>query len=247
VNKRHALVALVLALMAVLTGCSADKAAQAESDGRPRSPSVVAILGDSYTAGIGSTTKDQTYAAFTAQKLGWQVVVAGQAGTGLLAPGHDDNTFERLYEKQLAWRPAPDMVVISGGHNDWPYPPSLEQTAATRLMSKMRQRWPSTHLLMLGPMWGSGEPRTEALAIRDALKAAAKQESVPFIDPLAEKWITGSRDSGTGNAPQYILQDDTHPNPAGHRYFADRLATDLRKLGLADPVLGQDARRVQAG
>ena len=70
---------------------------------------------------------------------------------------------------------------------------------------------------------------------------------MPFIDPLAERWVTGSRDSGTGNAPQYILKDDTHPNPAGHQYFADRLATDLRKLGLADPVLGQDASRVQAG
>lgn len=246
-NVRLAAVALVLSLTATLTGCSADKAAEARSDGQAQRPSVVAFLGDSYTAGIGTTTKDQTYAAFTAQELGWQVIVAGQAGTGLLAPGHDDNTFERLYEKQLAWRPAPDMVVIAGGHNDWPYPPQLEQTAATKLMGRLRQRWPSTHLVMVGPMWGSADPRTEALSIRDALKSAAKEESVPFIDPLAEHWVTGSRDSGTGNAPTYILGDDTHPNRAGHWYFADRLAADLRKLGLAEPVLGEGIKHLQAG
>lgn len=247
VNVRLAAVALVLSLVASLTGCSTDKAAEAQADGRARRPPVVAFLGDSYTAGIGNTTKDQTYAAFTAQKLGWQVIVAGQAGTGLLAPGHDDNTFGRLYEKQLAWRPAPDMVIIAGGHNDWPYPPQLEQTAATKLLGELRQRWPSTHLVMVGPMWGNADPRTEALGIRDALKSVAKEESVPFIDPLAEQWVTGSRDSGTGNAPSYILGDDTHPNAAGHRYFADRLAADLRKLGLAEPVLGEGMRHLQAG
>lgn len=246
-NVRLAAVALILSLVGALTGCSANWAAGPQAEGRARRPPVVAFLGDSYTAGIGNTTKDQTYAAFTAQKLGWQVIVAGQAGTGLLAPGHDDNTFGRLYEKQLAWRPAPDMVVVAGGHNDWPYPPQLEQTAAAKLLGELRQRWPSTHLVVVGPMWGSGDPRTEALAIRDALQSASSEASVPFIDPLAEQWITGSRSSGTGNAPSYILGDDTHPNAAGHRYFADRLAADLRKLGLAEPVLGEGLRQFQAG
>ncbi|HEY3686392.1 MAG TPA: SGNH/GDSL hydrolase family protein [Streptosporangiaceae bacterium] len=237
-NVRLAAVALILSITTVLTGCSADSTARLQPGGAGKRVSVVAFLGDSYTAGIGDTTRDQTYAALTAQRLGWQVIVAGQAGTGLLAPGHDGHTFGQLYERQLAWRPAPDMAVIVGGHNDWPYPQSLEETSAARLVNQMRQRWPRTHLLMVGPMWGSGEPRTEVLSIRDALKSAAAQENVPFIDPLAEQWVTGSRDSGTGNAPRFILKDNTHPNAAGHRYFADRLVADLRKLGLTEPVAG---------
>ena len=246
-NARLTAAALILSLTAALTACSADTTEEARPGGHTRHVSVVAFLGDSYTAGIGDTTRDQTYAALTAQRLGWQVIVAGQAGTGLLAPGHDGNPFGKLYEMQLAWRPAPDLAVISGGHNDWPYPPSLEETTATQLVNRMRQRWPRTHLLMVGPMWGSGEPRTEALGIRDALKTAAKQENVPFIDPLAERWVTGSRESGTGNAPRYILKDDTHPNAAGHRYFADRLTEDVRRLGLAEPVLGQPITHPKAG
>ena len=246
-NARLAATALIISLTALLTGCSANKAVEAGADGSSRHVSVVAFLGDSYTAGIGDTTRDQTYASMTARTLGWQVIVAGQAGTGLLAPGHDGNTFGQLYDQQLAWRPAPDMAVIVGGHNDWPYPPSLEQTSATRLVDQMRQRWPRTHLLMVGPMWGSAEPRTEVLDIRDALKAAAKQEHMPFIDPLAEHWVTGSRDSGTGNAPRYILNDNTHPTPTGHAYFAARLVADLRKLGLTNPVLGRPVRHPKAG
>lgn len=246
-NVRLTAAALLLSLTALITGCSPDDAAQAKPGGEPRHVSVVAFLGDSYTAGIGDTTRDETYAALTAQKLGWQVIVAGHAGTGLLAPGRDGNTFSRAFEKQLAWRPAPDMAIIVGGHNDWPYPPSLEETTATRLIDQMRKRWPRTHMLMVGPMWGSAEPRTEVLGIRDAWKRTAKKANLPFIDPLAERWITGSRDSGTGNAPRYILKDNTHPTPAGHRYFADRLVADLRKLGLAEPVLGQPIRHPKAG
>ena len=245
-NVRLTAVALMLAVAAVLTGCSAGPVAEAQPGG-DRRPSVVAFLGDSYTAGIGDTTRDQTYATLTAQKLGWQVIVAGQAGTGLLAPGREGHPYETLYRMQLAWRPPPDMVVLTGGHNDWPYPPSLEQTTAARLVGQLRQRWPRTHLLIVGPMWGSAEPRTEVLGIRDALRSAAKQENVPFIDPLAERWVTGSRDSGTGNAPRYILDDNTHPNAAGHRYFADRMVADLRKLGLTEPVLGKPITHPKAG
>lgn len=244
-SERRGLAAVLLCLAVLLTGCS-KSAADTGHDADPRHVSVVAFLGDSYTAGIAGTTRDETYAAFTARKLGWQVVVAGKAGTGLLAPGHDGHTFGQLYEDELAWRPAPDMVIIAGGHNDWPYPASLEQAAARRLVERMRKRWPHSHLLMLGPMWGSGEPRTEALSIRDAWKKAAGEEHVPFVDPLAERWITGSRDSGSGNAPRYIRKDNTHPNAAGHKYFADRLVKDLRKLGLAEPVAGRGARTSRA-
>ena len=244
-SERRAVAAVLLCLAVLLTGCS-KSAAGAGQAAEPKHTSVVAFLGDSYTAGIAGTTRDETYAALTARKLGWQVIVAGQAGTGLLAPGHHGHTFGQLYDEQLAWRPAPDMVIIAGGHNDWPYPASLEQTSARRLVDRMRERWPHTHLLLIGPMWGSGEPRTEALSIRDAWKKAASKVHVPFIDPLGERWITGSRDSGTGNATRYIRDDNTHPNAAGHQYFADRLVTDLRKLGLAEPIAGRGAHPPRA-
>lgn len=238
---RFAVAASLCVLLTLLVGCSSDTAAQTQpGPSKSGHVPVVAFLGDSYTAGIHDTTRDETYASITARMLGWQVIVAGQAGTGLIAPGRDGNTFAHAYTQQLAWRPPPDMVVVVGGHNDWPYPPSLERASATRLLNKIRQRWPKTHLMLIGPMWGSGEPRPEILDVRDALKTTAGQEKVPFIDPLAQGWVTGKRDEpGSGNAPRYILPDHTHPNAQGHQYFAQRFVTDLRKLRLARPTAGR--------
>ena len=58
---------------------------------------------------------------------------------------------------------------------------------------------------------------------------------MPFIDPLHERWITGNRRKGTGNAAEYILSDDTHPNAEGARYIADQFVEDLRRLKLVRP------------
>ena len=54
--------------------------------------------------------------------------------------------------------------------------------------------------------------------------AAARDCHVPFIDPIAEGWIT------RGNAPRLVGAVADHPNDAGYRYIADRLVTDLDRL-----------------
>ncbi|MBC6460361.1 SGNH/GDSL hydrolase family protein [Actinomadura sp. HBU206391] len=197
---------------------------------------VVMILGDSYTAGIPGTPPTATYAADVARTLGWQIIIAGYRGTGFVAPGRIGKTFPMLFDEELAWRPAPDMVIVAGGHNDWPHDPQLVTASARQLLTKIRQQWPSTRLLLTGPMWG-GDPRREALRVRDALKGVASELQVPFIDPLQEKWITGNVRRRTGTARTYIRRDGVHPNAAGNRYFADRFVTDLRRLGLDEPRL----------
>jgi lysophospholipase L1-like esterase len=202
---------------------------------RAKAP-VVMILGDSYTAGLPDVAPEQTFAADTARRLKWQLIIAGQYGSGFVTPGRTGKTFGTLFDEQLAWRPAPDMVVVSGGHNDWPRSYDQVTSAARRLLTAIRHRWPDSRLVLMGPLWGS-DPPPKGLQVRDALQQAAGELRVPFIDPLAEQWITGDIHSGIGNAPAYIRRDGTHPNPAGNRYFADRLITDLRKLGLTRPKL----------
>jgi lysophospholipase L1-like esterase len=198
---------------------------------------VVMVLGDSYTAGLPDMAPEQTYAADTARRLKWQLIIAGHYGSGFVAPGRTHQTFATLFNEQLAWRPAPDMIVVSGGHNDWPHSYDQVTTAARQLLTAIKRRWPSSRLVLMGPLWGS-DPPPKSLQVRDALQDVAGRLRVPFIDPLAEQWITGDIHSGIGNAPAYIRRDGTHPTPVGNRYFADRLITDLRKLGLSRPRLG---------
>jgi lysophospholipase L1-like esterase len=202
----------------------------------PATAPVVMMLGDSYTAGIPTTPPEATYAAETARRLNWQIVIAGYRGTGFVTPGRVGKTFMMLYDEELAWRPAPDMVIVAGGHNDWPHDPRLVATAAQRLLTKIQQRWPGTTLVLTGPMWG-GDPSRAALRTRNALKGVANEMQIPFIDPLQERWITGGIHRKSGNARRYIRGDGVHPNAAGNRYFADRLIADLRRLGLDQPKL----------
>ena len=244
---------LCLSLAAVLaaTACSpiggpVHRSAAADSPGRGGGgggeggsggePSVVMFLGDSYTVGDGRVQPEATYASATARLLGWQVVVGGRAGTGFVVGGRGQEPFLSLFESQLGWRPAPDLLIISGGHNDWRIAPQQVAAAAHVLLERVRQRWPGTHIVVMGPIWGTGTPPQGAVAVRDALKKLSGQLGVPFVDPIGERWVTGNPLTGAGNAPQYIKRDRTHPNQVGHRYVATRLAGDLKRMGLARPA-----------
>ncbi len=242
---------LCLSLVAApfATGCSVlagsvhkSAAADGPAGGEPRkdeprkASSVVMFLGDSYTVGDRGVQPETTYASATARLFGWQAVVGGRAGTGFVATGRGREAFLSLFESQLGWRPAPDMLIVSGGHNDWRTPAPQVAAAARLLLERARQRWPGTHIVLMGPLWGTGSPMPGALAVRDALKNLAHQLRIPFVDPIGEQWITGDRLTGQGNAARLVKRDRTHPNQTGHRYVATRLAADIKRMGLAHPV-----------
>lgn len=232
-------VAAVAALLAS-AGCGGATTGNARADsspGRnhPTRPPVVMFLGDSYTTGRLGQIPELTYAADTARTLGWQVIIGGYRGTGFVARGPVHKTFLDLFNEQLAWRPAPDLVIVSGGHNDRYHSPQSVAEGATELLMRIRATWHGTRLLLIGPLWGDGRPTREVQGVRDVLSGVAGRQRVPFIDPLREQWITGDRKKGTGNAPLYILRDGTHPSTAGARYLAGRLVADLRRLKLTRP------------
>ncbi|HZE30447.1 MAG TPA: SGNH/GDSL hydrolase family protein [Actinoallomurus sp.] len=233
-------VATVAAAAALLAsaGCGGT-ARRARADSSPTKPGsrhtpLVMFLGDSYTTGRLGQIPELTYAADTARTLGWQVIIAGYRGTGFVAKGHIGKNFLDLFVEQLAWRPAPDMVIVSGGHNDQLHSPEAVAEGARQLLTTIQHTWAGTRLLVVGPMWG-GDPTPPVEDVRDAIEGVAGEQHVPFIDPLRERWITGDRVQGTGNAPMYILRDGIHPSTSGARYIATRLVADLRTLKLAKP------------
>jgi lysophospholipase L1-like esterase len=247
-RRGAAILALCLA-SALATGCGAFSGGGARPDEQQQpSPAVVStspvvastpvvmFLGDSYTVGERGRRPEDTYAAATARLLGWQPVLAGRGGTGFMAGSRIQQAFGTLFEDQLGWRPAPDLLIVSGGHNDWAYPPQQVAAAAHDVLGRARKRWPAARIAVVGPLWGNQAPPKSALAVRDALRQVAQQLGVPFIDPIAERWITGNRRQGTGNAVRYIRMDGTHPTDQGHRYLAARLAADLKRHGLDQPV-----------
>ncbi|GAA2886472.1 SGNH/GDSL hydrolase family protein [Streptosporangium fragile] len=188
----------------------------------PQAP-VAMVLGDSFTVGSGPVRAWDAYATLVARELGWQPVIAGAAGTGYLNPGRVGRTFEQSFRQELSWRPEPDLLIISGGHNDRRVGAARVGAAAARLLELARRTWPYTRIVVVGPIWMTRAPRW-AYLVRDAVATAADEAAVPFLDPLEPR---GGR-WGRGT----VLPDGVHPTAAGHARLAGWMITTLREYGI---------------
>jgi len=180
------------------------------------------FVGDSFTVGSGPVPSWHAYASQAARLLGWQPVVAGAGGTGYLNEGRVSRTFEESFEEELAWRPPPDVLVISGGHNDCRWSSSKVRRAAGGLVRQVRATWPLARLVMVGPIWLGPIP-AKAYRVRDALAETAESAAVPFLDPMRERW------------PDMALPDGVHPTHAGHVRLGQWLAAELSRLSHQGP------------
>ncbi|MEV7005322.1 SGNH/GDSL hydrolase family protein [Streptosporangium sp. NPDC051022] len=185
---------------------------------RPIRAPLVMIVGDSFTVGSGPVRQWESYAAQAARELGWQLVTAGARGTGFVNPGRVRRTFQTSFTDELSWRPVPDLLIVSGGHNDRTAPGKVHQ-AAKRLLGVVRSRWPQTRVVVVGPIWMGRAPRW-AYGVRDAIAVAAGEEGAIFLDPLGRAWGRGA-----------ILGDGVHPTFQGHARLARWLVTALREHG----------------
>lgn len=219
--------ALVIAIFAAMVGCTGriEQAAPAPVETQ-RAP-VVMVLGDSFTVGWGPVRQWRSYAAVTARRLGWQLIIAGAGGTGFVTKGRAGRAFHDSFVRELSWRPEPDMIIISGGHNDRRTSPEAVRKAAIDLVQTVRARWPSTRIVLVGPIWMERAPRW-AYDIRDAVGGAAEVTGTTFLDPLGRRWILGDRKN-------VLLKDGVHPTAAGHARLARWLVEELRAGGLAAP------------
>ncbi|GAA2365404.1 SGNH/GDSL hydrolase family protein [Nonomuraea africana] len=181
---------------------------------------VMMFVGDSFTVGSGPVRAWETYATETARQLGWQPVIAGAGGTGYVSEGRVGRTFQQSFVAELAWRPAPDLLIISGGHNDRRWPATTVRQAAARLVWTVKGYWPNTRIVMVGPIW-IGEAPPQAYRVRDALAEVAARERVAFLDPLGQRWIDGRRS-------EVLLPDGVHPTLGGHAKLARWLTDALR-------------------
>ncbi|MCF6472511.1 SGNH/GDSL hydrolase family protein [Nonomuraea sp. MG754425] len=206
-------VALMIAVLG-LPSCAPASGGTPSPPAQPHAP-VMMFVGDSFTVGSGPVPRWQTYASQAARLMGGQPIIAGAGGTGFCNEGRAGRTFQRSFEEELAWRPPPDLLVISGGHNDRRWSAELVRQAAASLLSEVRTQWPQTRTVMVGPIW-LGEPPRKAYGVRDAVAEAARAGKVTFLDPLRRSWPR-----------EAVLPDGVHPTLAGHGNLAAWLAGEL--------------------
>ena len=189
-------------------------------------PPRVLFIGDSYTEGTGAQSPLTGYAFTTARALGWDIHVDGQGGTGYVNPGPQQNGARQTITTRagIVDTPPYDYIVVAAGINDTSYPLDAVRAAAAESYARIRQVAPKATLIVVGPWWPTGAPVPEVVALNAAIREEAKGADAIFVDPIRDRWITGSISTGRGNAPEYISKDGTHPSQAGHDYLGERLA-----------------------
>lgn len=172
----------------------------------------VVIYGDSYSGGWLARSAEG-WPARLAAALDVETVNQALPGSGYVDLGNG-STFP--YAATVYPQPDAAVAVIMGTQNDYAQHPDAVRLAAVVTYGAIRVRAPGAQLLVVGPYWwGEEDPPPAAVAVRDAVRDTAAEHGLPFLDPLAERWLTCR--------PGLIAADGKHPSAAGYALIAERL------------------------
>lgn len=177
---------------------------------------VIAVLGDSLTAGLGVAAEEAYPALLEArlrrEGLAYRVVNAGVSG---------DTTAGALRRLDWVLRARPDVVVVALGANDGlrGLPVDAMRDNLVAIVTRLRRAGARVLLagMRLPPNYGDAYTR----AFADAFDDVARRTSVPRLPFLLE---------GVAGVPALNQPDGIHPNAAGQRVVADTVWRALRPL-----------------
>ncbi len=184
----------------------------------PDSVPVVAFIGDSYSQGIGASTIGSRWTTLAAASMGWSELNLSEGGTGYTTSyeGKQTDYSTKIAEVAAA---KPDIVVISGGRNDYQAGNStVAGTAAVTLLGMLHSVVPDADLVVVSPVWDSSVPPEEFDEMANGIEMAAVSSGVEFVnigEPLAAH-------------PEMMAADGLHPNDAGHHAIAERVVGKFR-------------------
>lgn len=174
--------------------------------------SLVSALGDSLTAGYG-TTPNTAYPEVLAQLTGWQVQNDGVSG---------DQTGHILARLDSVLNKNPKLILLGIGGNDFLRRIPTEQTHKnlTQIITKI-QRNNIPLVLIAEPHLTTGALITGQLSDHPIYAELAKQHKLPLFSDV---WADILSD-------KTLKSDQIHANQTGYREFAEKLAKFLKKEG----------------
>lgn len=192
----------------------------------PEKKPVAAFIGDSYTAGAGST--DGGFVKLVAAEQGWLAKNLGRGGTGFITRENLDPELARKgcgkdycesYVEMIdaAAKLQPAVVVVSGGRNNASDDPEALHATIDSFFAELRAELPDARLIVTSPLWGSTEPPAILTAMATWERDAAASVDAEFLEigqPL------GGRD-------ELLSDDGVHPNDAGHAAIAEAINSEL--------------------
>ncbi|HEX8009316.1 MAG TPA: SGNH/GDSL hydrolase family protein [Trebonia sp.] len=188
----------------------------------PRRVPVLAVVGASYTAGVGPGSPALSWAVQLARMLHWNAVIDGVPGAGYARAGAGSQgpVLRVLAREDLrALRPA--LVIVQAGHDDIGVPLWAERRQVAQAIAFIRAAAPKAQIGLL-TVFTAGPPSPSAVRTDHAIVSAAitADSRVIVMDPLTGRWTFQHSHRGL------------HPTAAGDAWIARKLADILRSRGV---------------
>ena len=184
----------------------------------------MAIVGASYTAGVGPHDPELSWAFQLARMLGWNAVIDGVSGAGYVSAGASGlGPVGRMLARERLAALHPALVIVQAGHNDAGVPPWIERQQVRQAIAFIRAAAPRARIALLTVFTSQSPSPPAALYQADAAIVAAGIAADPdaiIMDPLAEHWSFEHFDGGL------------HPTAAGDAWIARKAAAILRAHGV---------------
>jgi lysophospholipase L1-like esterase len=190
----------------------------------------VAIVGASFTAGVGAEDPAGAWAVLLARQLNWNAFVYGVPGAGYVHPGLGRKgpvsaEVTRVHLGALQ----PSLIIVQAGHDDMSVPPDQELIRVEQTVAMIRAQAPAAQIALV-TVFAGRKHRPALYRIDQAIVAGAyaADPRVIIMDPLAEGW----------QFPR--ARDGFHPSPQGDVWIANKVAGVLQQYGLRPAPAGLD-------
>jgi len=176
------------------------------------SPPVIAVVGDSYTAGIQNR---MVWPTLLAQRTGWAVANFALPGAGFVADGQGGHAF--TYQVDRAQGLHPQIILIVGGLADDGFA-DMGPVNVSALDTINKIKVGGQRPLIVGPTWYETPVPESVTRVSEAVEKVAQGAGVPFLSALDPPWLTRSQ----------MGPDLSAPTDEGQSVIADKIAAWLR-------------------
>lgn len=205
-------------LAASLAGCAGPPAAPVTPAPSGTAGKLLVAVGNSFVGGspMDSGTA-RRWPGLIATRLGMRLDVIAAGSSGYADPGDAGLTYRDLVRKIPA---DAAVVVIMGSDDDAPYPRDQIERDARLALNDALARAPHAQIIVTSTPWVEKDPDSGIENTRDAVRAAASELGLEYIDGLGTWLVTGP--------PGQIGADGLHPTDLGHAELADALSVPIR-------------------
>jgi acyl-CoA thioesterase-1 len=184
---------------------------------------VLAVVGASFSAGVGAGRPGQAWPADLGRLLHVKVTVSADPGAGYVNLGAGRRgPFKVLAGRLDLARLRPELVLVQGGHNDIGHPAAQVRQNVHALITLIHCESPNSRIGIVSVFPTGAVPSAAARATDRIIVTAARaaDPAVLVFDPITQHW----------RFPR--IGDNLHPSPAGHLWIARKIAAGLPKLTL---------------